>query len=59
MDDIRIYVSALSDTDISNLYTLTSKAQAGDCTDSDNTIHPLATEVCDGIDNNCDGQADE
>ena len=31
----------------------------GDCNDNVAAINPAATEICDGLDNNCNGQADE
>ncbi len=35
-----------------------SKPDLGDCDDSNPAIYPGATEVCDGVDNDCDGVAD-
>jgi hypothetical protein len=32
---------------------------AGDCDPSDSTINPAATEVCDSVDNDCDGWIDD
>ncbi len=31
----------------------------GDCVDTDSSIHPGLAEVCDGVDNDCDGSVDE
>jgi|GEM_PF-1170198 len=33
--------------------------QSGDCNDNDTGVNPASEEVCDMIDNNCDGQVDE
>jgi MYXO-CTERM domain-containing protein len=34
-------------------------ADSSDCDDGDATIKPGATELCDGVDNDCDGSVDE
>ena len=31
----------------------------GDCDDTDDLVHPAATETCNGTDDNCDGNVDE
>jgi hypothetical protein len=36
-----------------------SSATAGDCNDADSSMNPGRTEICDGKDNNCNGQPDE
>jgi len=33
-------------------------AQGGDCDDDEPTVNPAAPEVCDGVDNDCDGNVD-
>lgn len=58
-DDVRIYNRALSSGEISQLYTVTHKAQTVDCNPTNTEINPLGTEICDGVDNDCDGQIDE
>ena len=34
-------------------------ASEGDCNESDPLTHPNSDEICDGVDNNCDGVVDE
>lgn len=34
-------------------------ANHGDCDDTDGAVSPTATEICDRVDNNCDGTVDE
>ena len=40
----------------SGLYT---SLNGDDCDDTKNGVHPGAAEICDGLDNNCNGQTDE
>jgi uncharacterized delta-60 repeat protein len=36
-----------------------SSATAGDCDDNDTDINPARAEICDGLDNNCNGTIDD
>ena len=36
-----------------------STSKGGDCNDNDPTINPARTEVCNGVDDDCNGQIDE
>lgn len=49
-----LYVTADSDCDADGV-----SPTGGDCDDADPTRHPGSTEICDGKDNDCDGEADE
>ena len=59
IDDVRIYNRALSATEVSKLYTITNKVQDSECNDASIRTHPLATEICDLADNDCDSSIDE
>jgi hypothetical protein len=54
-DNFGSSVSIQSVTNPGTGYSLVS----GDCNDNNNLINPNATEICDGIDNNCDLNIDE
>lgn len=37
---------------------LPTAATGGDCDDTNSHVHPAATEICDGVDDDCDGSID-
>ncbi len=60
------YIDVDGDGYGSTTYTTTACAQPSgyvadstDCDDLDSDIHPGATEICDGVDQDCDGTVDE
>ena len=59
IDEVRLYDRALSDSEMLALYSGSIISTGGDCNDADGTLSPGTAEVCDGIDNDCDGQIDE
>jgi uncharacterized protein (TIGR02145 family) len=54
INDLRTEISNQIDND-GDGYT----EDGGDCDDSDSEINPVANEVCDNIDNNCNSEIDE
>jgi putative metal-binding protein len=48
-----------TDADKDGYYAQAGCGTAVDCNDNDPTVHPAATEVCNGKDDNCNGTVDE
>jgi Putative metal-binding motif len=58
--DFEVDEGLTTDADGDGFTTVDSCAGSkDDCNDSDPAVHPGTKEVCDKIDNNCDGQVDE
>jgi hypothetical protein len=52
-----VHITYLKDGNIK--YAIKSPSVDLDCNDNNASVHPDASEVCDGMDNNCNGQMDE
>ena len=52
-------VDACQDRDGDGFGVDCPNGQIEDCDDTDNAVFPGSTEVCDGVDNNCDSRIDE
>ena len=53
------YTDGITRVSCEQLTGYVSSATSGDCNDKDKDINPAKAEICDGKDNNCDGQVDE
>ena len=49
----------LIDRDRDGFIPKVGEPKGGDCNDDDDTVNPAASETCNGIDDNCDGEIDE
>ncbi|MBK7977031.1 MAG: hypothetical protein IPK07_28465 [Deltaproteobacteria bacterium] len=56
---LAIHVARCTDADGDGFFAEGGVCGPVDCGDSSPSVNPAATEVCDGIDDDCDGQIDE
>ena len=53
------YTEGITKVSCEQLTGYVKDAKSGDCNDNDKDINPATTEICDGKDNDCNGQVDE
>jgi MYXO-CTERM domain-containing protein len=65
LDDFRLFDANMSASEVSAMYDWYTDSDgdgynaSDDCDMDSSAIYPGATELCDGVDNNCDGDVDE